>query len=372
MMPLKIKTLRLWITYLLLSITTPLLASEDEIRILIPAFDGPDNLGFSVSTFINFQVFRTLRKAPTPNPKQLSFGEGKIVWSDSTLSRQSHKVAEEIAMEIRMLAQLVFWGKVWPYGDSLLVQAYLTMPYYKDHRQERLEVWDEKLSYGRRSFHFAVDIPRRRLRFPPIYLRKDFVKAFSSPHAIPIYRNPNKEVEIGRVGKDIEAIEVMDEEWVKVVSNGNEGWIQLPLYAEEQLAIMPFIGGLIRIYRGDWKGAYILLDKVVNAKGSSITLRVDALLLQARSLIEQGKDGMAKIETAFELDPYSDIVVTYYLMAGVSNLGRLISSSQIEKAAGEVLKLKALMARKGYLFSDDDPFTSELQNMLRFVEVHLK
>ena len=53
-------------------------AGEQEFRLYVPAFTGPDALGTNVATVLNLQVWQTLRRAPTPNPDALDFGRG--VW----------------------------------------------------------------------------------------------------------------------------------------------------------------------------------------------------------------------------------------------------------------------------------------------------
>ena len=53
--------------------------TTDEIRLYVPAFDGPGSLGKNVATILNLQIWRTLRKEPDKDPKGEDFGRGMMV-----------------------------------------------------------------------------------------------------------------------------------------------------------------------------------------------------------------------------------------------------------------------------------------------------
>ena len=82
-----------------------------------------------VATVLNLQVFRTLRKAPSPNPLKLSFGDGTVLWGAVPLASASHAAAERAATtEPRGNVRLVLWGKASAYADGVSVEAHLTLP----------------------------------------------------------------------------------------------------------------------------------------------------------------------------------------------------------------------------------------------------
>jgi hypothetical protein len=335
---------------------------------MVPAFSGPDNLGFNASTFLNLQIFRTLRQKPTPNPNNLDFGHGEVLWSETELPKQLHTLAETLAKDYNFSAQMTLWGKVWHYGSGLMVQSYLSIPKYSDYRDYRHEVWEESIIWNSRTFFFHVDIPRRRLMFSPFFLTKDFIKQYASPLSIQMLALPNSSArEVGRVGLRVKAHKV-EKDWAKVSSGGKIGWVNLPIYSSQPVESINFVGGMIRIFRGDWQGAYDMFEDVLSIPNLPTSLKVDVLLLQARALEEQRKDGSIKLKEALVLSPYSEKVVQYQLMQIIRHL-----SSSMKHAAGNQKSLSVkhiddLLKRKAYLFPPNDPFISKIRKLMSVIK----
>lgn len=344
------------------AIATPV---SDEIRILIPVFNGPEKLGFNVTTFINLQVFKTLRKVPTPNPKKMDFGHGMVVSNEIQLPEQKHQAASEFAAKFDVLAQMVLWGKVWKYGEGLIVQAYLTIPQYKDYRENSFEVWHRVVKRKCKVFDFKIDIPRRRLMFSPFYLDKKFIEQYKSPYSIKIWEKPYLySNEVGRLGNEFRAIKV-EGEWVKLSSKGNEGWVRLPNYSRTPIEMIDFVGGVIRLFRGDWQGANKLFEKVIRKTNTPPSLRVDTLLLQARTLYELGKDGSNKLGEAVSLSPYSATVVEYQLMQLIELFVEKMENEEKEQGLEVISQLVQILKSKSFLLQPEKPFVCELYRFLR-------
>ena len=55
--------------------------NPDKITLVVPAFfSEPPQLGLSVMTILQLQIWRTLRKEPDRNRNKLSFGDGEALW----------------------------------------------------------------------------------------------------------------------------------------------------------------------------------------------------------------------------------------------------------------------------------------------------
>jgi len=339
-------------------------AFDDEITLLIPPFNGPKPLGIHVTTILYLNVFKTLRRAPTPNPENLSFGRGMIRWTTIKLSKQRHLEAEVMAEDWRFFAQLVLWGKAWEYGDGIVVQSYLSLPKYDDGRDRNLEIWKTRISVGEETFFFEADIPRRRIDFRPISLTKAFVHEYSSPVAMKIYSTVDLRNPIGRTGLKLKAVEVRGN-IVKVRSGEKVGWLQIPSISGKPSELTDFVGAMIRIYRGDWQGAFELFDNVTKSSTASASLKLDAFLLKARAKEELGENGDAELEAAFKIDPYSRMVIAYRTMKWISDLKEAIIQSQESLIRQDVLRIEGLLSKKKYLFHKGDPFLSKTY---RFIE----
>jgi len=336
----------------------------DEIRIFIPAFSGPDDIGINASTFLNLQLFKTLRRRPTEKFSELDFGHGTIIWSADGLSDQKHQEAEALMQEWDLLAQIGLWGKVWHYGDGLIVQAYLSLPKYEDYRETVFDVWSKDLSIDGKSYSFRVDIPRRRVMFAPFYLSKTFVRKFRNPLTISMLAMPISEAdEVGRLGSKIRALK-FEGNWVKVRSQRKEGWVEIPAYSEEKTEVVDFVAAIIRVFRGDWKGAYHMLETVVENPNTPTSIKIDTLLIQTRMLDELGESSRGELIEALNLSPFSHKVAAYKLMWHISKLKTALEKGRKVDAMKESKEIELFLKDKEYLFTSGDPFIHEIKRLI--------
>src|SRR5579864_8913115 len=95
--------------------------------VVVPAFDGPQPLGENVSTNLYLQIWRTLRRAPSPNPKRLDFGTGIARYSKEVFRPQTVSDVDDYVRDDGV-SQMIVWGEVRNLGDGVLVQAFLSAP----------------------------------------------------------------------------------------------------------------------------------------------------------------------------------------------------------------------------------------------------
>jgi hypothetical protein len=337
-------------------------AAPDQISLFIPAFEGPGALGRNVATVLNLQIWQTFRRAPWPhNPEKLDFGRGLIIWDKVPLKSQSHEEAESMAKDLSIQAQMVFWGKAYPYGNGVVVQTNLTIPEYEDYREKKLEVWTVSLQ-GR---NFKVDIPRRRFEMSSIVLRPETIERYSLPSALKIYRERVGGESIGEVGDAYIGIQ-FEPGIAKVRSDHTVGWVRLPELGKKPAEIVDFIGGVIRTFRGDWEGSISSMRSVVNNPSTRTPLKIDAYLYWGMAMDRLKRDGRPIIEKAYLLNPFAKVNVQYLIMSDISAIMRLpiVSGTEVTKSI-IVNRLKEVISKNSYLFPKNDPW---LQEVLQWVQ----
>lgn len=338
------------------------MAAVDQVTLFIPAFSGPGALGRNVATVLNLKTWHTFRRKPWPhNPDNLDFGRGLIIWDSKPLKEQSHNEAEDIAKDLRILAQLVLWGKTYPYGDGVVVQSNLSIPSYDDFREKKLEVWS--VSFKERTVE--VDIPGRRLEMASIVLKRDIIEQYTLPSALKIYRNRVGGKPIGTVGDSYIGIQ-FEHGLAKIISGGTEGWVRLPKLGERPTEVVDFVAGVIRTFRGDWQGVVSSMRRVVENPSTRTPLKIDAYLYWGMALERVGKSGISIIQRAYNLNPYALTTLRYIIMSKLSALIKLANfPNSKEKRSVIAREAKSIIDDHTYLFPQNDLW---IQQVLAIIE----
>jgi hypothetical protein len=343
-----------------LSFVSSICIAAYQINLFIPAFKGNGSLGVNAATVINLQIWQTLRRAPTPNPKKLNFGRALILWDNKPLPEQSHIAAEHLAEEFSVLAQMVLWGKAYAYGEGVVVQTNLSIPLYNDFRKHKNEIW--KISFGGSSIE--VDIPRRRFEMSSISLRPETIEKYSVPDALKIHRDRHGDEAIGVIGNEFTALQ-FEHDLAKVESNGIVGWVRLPELGKKRSEVVDLVGGIIRIFRGDWDGAAEYMKRVVDKDNTKTPLKIDAYLYWGMALEKSGQPGINKIKQAYLLNPYSQTTVQYMIMSYLSSLKRMRSNSGSKDQKKEIMtQIQRVISINAYLFPPNDPWIGQVLMMI--------
>ena len=339
-------------------------ALPDQITLYIPAFEGPNALGRNVATVVNLRIWTTLRSKPWPNnPNNLDFGKGLIIWNQSPLKIQSHIVAEKSAKNINILAQMVLWGKAYNYGDGVVVQANMSMPQYRDYREQNNEIW--KIRY--RNTTFVADIPRRRLEIASIVLTNEVINEYSLPSALKIYRDRQGGEPIGSVGSSYRGIQLEPQLGLaKVIADDVTGWVRLPRLGKQRTEVSAFVSGIMKIFRADWEDALKYMRRVIENSHTNTPLRIDAHLYAGMALERLDKSGRDHFEKALELNPYARRAVEYLLMGEVAALARQNDLLHASDETKEILeRLKIAHSKYQRLFPKKDPLLEAVRNILQ-------
>lgn len=295
--------------------------AQSECRdfcLYIPAFEGPAALGQNVATILNLQIWQTFRRTTSASETDQDFGHAGIIWNPDGLESQSHFAAEEAIRSWDLLAQMVLWGKVYRYGNGVVVQPRLSLPLYDDGRGQMHDVWKADLGDG----SIVLDLPRRRYELGAIPIPHELVEEMSSPAALTIYSEEFGGEPIGILGNSYVGVQFHTDRAL-VRAGDVEGWVRFPEVVQHRTEVVDFVGGLVRIYRGDWYGAATLMRRVIENPHTRTRLRVDAYMLLAMANARGGGDGRWAAEAAIELNPYDKSAVRYLLMTDVERLGRL-------------------------------------------------
>jgi len=299
--------------------TAPALA-QDTVTLYAPALEsGRPGLGFAVSAVVGLQVWQTLRKAPSPNPAGVSFGDGVVIWDPITGGIDSHESAEVMARKANIGAQLVLWGKAYEFGDGVVVQLNLTLPRYHDFREQTPEIW--RFAWHEGADTLEADLPSRRYSFEPIVLERSVVERYSRPDAIALHSRADGGTEVGRLGGRFLALRTGPDAVYVRSAQGREGWVHLPDLAGNRSEVVDFVSAMLRIYRADWDGARALLARVVDSPAAPTSLRLDAALLSARAGLRAGMPPaamVAEMERAASLSPYARRGALYEAMARIT------------------------------------------------------
>lgn len=342
-----------------LAIHSGLVRGADRIALFVPAFESDSAvLGLGVATVLNLQVWQTLRKAPWPNPGNLSFGDGVVVWDWEPLPSASFETAEQVAAQvIDPPPQLVLWGKCYRYGEGVVAQAYLSLPETPDSATRGPERWVVRLPVGDGDGDAILDgdVPTRRYTFEPIALSRDVVETYSRPDSLKLYRTRRGEGVLGSVGTEFRALEHAGPSQVKVTSGGVTGWLRLPNLAAERSEATDFTGGVVRAYRGDWAGVRDLMKKVTDNPRTPTQLRVDAYLYRAMAAAKSRADPEPDLAAADALNPYARRVVVYRAMALLSGYAQ-----QGPEGRRAILdRVGQLVGDRQYVFLPDDPWLAQ-------------
>jgi len=337
------------------------LTTEDQVRILVPAFNGGGSLGKNVANVLGLQISQTFRGS---DANGRSLGTAVLLWDENPLKQLTHDEAMHRATDIGTLAQLVLWGTAVPYGDGVVVQSYLTVSPLTAFRNARPEVLTIQGNTSKEPQGVSLDIPTVQYNFRPIVLRRDIVDRYQN-RSLPIYSSPNLQQVIGTIGREFRALEYRDD-LVYLRSGSLIGWVPLPELADSRSEIVSFTSALIRILRGDWPGARELLRAAGTSENLPQAILIDITLYNG--LIEEklGQSGLKYFYSAYELNRFNEAAARYVVFGLLSEKFRLNKLGKNSKAIST--EATTFIQQSKYLFANDDPWLKNVRHMLETSE----
>jgi hypothetical protein len=337
----------------------PLPPPPDQVAILIPTFRGEQPIGDIVRTVLVLQLWRTLRVAPTPNPKRLNFGRGMVWWDNGTpvsVADLHHRINE-------LQAQLGLWGVASEFGDDIVVQAQLAVPDGPDRRMRRHEEWRLTL----RGETIELGLHRTMFDLPPLVLPYELVRHHTSVGVLRLCPERRLPCEGPPVQAAMRAFR-HDGQWARVVTSEGEGWVHLGTLGGLSDDVTNFAGGLIRYMRGDFAGAAELLSTFIASPRVRPRFRYDALLLRALARIRNTPSegplveaALADVDAAAEIGGETAATLQVRVMIHLS-----VAAGPPGGAASRAEKLASTLLNQGRsLLRPDDPWLQRIEAMLR-------
>ena len=339
------------------------IANQEKITFAVFNFYDSDKLGPSIAAVLQAQIWRTLRRYPGGDSSRGDFGTGAVRHDRKPPVRPGHEAIENAIEKPIQKAHAAVWGRIHQIDDKAVVLAYFTMPPVEDDVRPGKEVWSVRFvdSSGKGGL-LHVDLPQRAYGFRSLVLPEAFVSKYTGLNRIPVRAQKgqgpaltNFGTDWFRVANDRDYMQIMDE-------SGKRGWIHLPEISTHRSEIVDFVGGIMRIFRGDWEGASELLTAVAKDQRTPTTLQIDSYLLVIRAKAELGTDPAEEIAAVEKLGPRSQAVAQYVgmyyvdLCYGKSRIRRPQSAQRRTCRADDKITLANLIARSRPSFHQDDPW----------------
>jgi hypothetical protein len=265
--------------------TAVVATTGDEPNVLVAVPNLPEGeLGVQIAALFNLQVWRTLRRAPTP--PGVSFGSATAIWShpeDPTVS--TAQAADDVAE--RLAAQMVLWGVAHRYGDGVVVDMNLTIA---DEAVRRRRPSAAEWSIQIEDRRLSLMLPEGVYSFAPVVLSQRSVQTYSSPSALQLCQARRLPCRGPRVEGGMEA-KLHDGPWsrVKLKRNDQIGWIYVPPL-ENRPDPADFTSGMVCYYRGDFIRAAEFFERVAASPASGELIRSEAAALHVAALARSAGD----------------------------------------------------------------------------------
>lgn len=344
-------------------------AAGQEVGVYIPAFRSEQKspLGLNAATVVNLAIWKTLRRAPYPNPHGLSFGDAIVHWSDAPMGSRSPLEAARSTG-----TQLVLDGAAFPYGDGAVVttRLYITAPTEADLETQTwvLRLDTDKLGLARAppsTLSLECDvIPERILQFVSIALKGTQLATFESAGLLQVHKGSPHGPVIGTVGDNFRALKQSGPVAQISTDTGLKGFLVLPEPTPELEQVASFTGGVVRVLRGDWDGAVSLLAQVAESDKTSTSIRIDAHLLSAFSLDKLGKDGASHVDRAAVLSPSAPRILKYRVMITTSSILRLLSAGDAKSARALLPSLSRAVDNVALVSAASDPWLTTARQVV--------
>ncbi len=326
-------------------------------RLLLPAFEGPGEVGVVAANVIALQIGRSFRIGGAKAGDAGAFGEGVFHLDLEPLKEMTFEEAMRRALRIDVLAHLVLWGRAYSAGDQVVVQAFLTAtPVLYELTRQRPELWvlEYRPAGTERATTLTADLPSAHFAFAPIVLSAEVVKRYGSIPGLVIYADRHFTRPLGHIGHAYRALRY-EPDAVYLSAGKLKGWVQLTDLGRQESEVSTFASALFRLLRADWTGAAELFERVLQMPQLSRTLRIDALLMLGLAHEKQGRSGRGWFREAMQLNPFRVETCRYLVQAEIADLKRNPTDR------GRVPALEALLDRCRVLFNPEDEWLKNVQ-----------
>jgi hypothetical protein len=349
---------------LMLLIAWSLAALGQQISVMVAPFDsagaGDPEIGKKASIILNLQIWQTLRIPPAGEGRKT---KGTVTWDVTSKPPTSYAEAEALARtQTEDEPQIVLWGRAWRYGGGNVVEAFLSIRSDAKPAVFKSDLWNVSMPDGTAV---GVGVPRRQVDFRPIVLRPDLLAELKDPSGLKLYASPSGDVILSPVGDYFRALQQGPDSAQVILPDGTKGWVRLPNLSRERSEVVHFAGALVRVFRQDWSGARELFVKVVNNPNAPAAVKIDSYLYLAVAEDKSGGDPDPWLRKAYELNPYSKIIVQYMCMSHLATLSRMSENDRRgDKGAQRRRLLNQILETTQPLFPRDDGWIRSVKTLL--------
>ena len=334
-------------------------AAGEPLRLLVPKFFGPKPLSQHVRTTIYFEITKAFRAVDAPDKG------GWILYGQEDLPQPSHDAVLAAAKWPSVRADLAIWGQVHQYDDGVVLQPYLTLTPLIKKRRVRPELWTLILKDGAgEPFRLELDIPGQFYQFEPLLLTAETILAFENPQGMPLYSARQGRETIGSLGEVIRFYEIYDDALL-IVTNGIKGWVRTKPITRQQSEAIDFSKGMVRLLRGDWRGARQSFAAVLRNSNLPQNLRIHALIYTGLAKEKGGVSGRNEFTSAYAINRLDKAAAAYLLMSQAAEIARLQQSEAREQLPKARHNLQTTLSATKNLFTKEDPWLTKLRLLLR-------
>jgi hypothetical protein len=332
-------------------------AAPERRVILVPAFDGPGEIGVRTANVLALQISRSFRA--TDGRSGEPFGRGVLFWDHVPLPVMNYEDAIRRALNIGTLAHLVLWGRAYGAGDDVVVQAYLTVtPILYELTRQRHELWTVRYrARDATTIELSAELPSNHFTFAPAVLERDAIAKYRSIPALDIFSDKSFQNRVGRIGDNFRALKY-EREAVYLRSNRAQGWVPLPFLSDGETAVTLFAAGTFQLLRGDFAFAAEQFSRVLATPRLPTPLRIDTLLLHGLAREKLGQSGLEAMREAYGLNVYRAGSCRYLLQALVGAIAKSAESVQRKQ------ELRTVATACDGLFSPEDGWWQNVRKII--------
>lgn len=333
--------------------------TAEPLRILVPQFDGQDDVGKYVMTTLFYDLSRAF-------DSQSATQKGVwILYGREPLDAASHDAAVRAASWPSVRADVAMWGRATPYDDDIVVQSFLTITPLAAQRSVRPEVWTVRMTGGpEETVDLTVGLPGRYYEFEPFVLPRELVKTYTSPEGVPLYDSENGDKIVGYSSGTFRFLKYKDEGLLLSSPSGITGWARLPPLPSEGAHALVFAQGVIRFMRGDWAGASGAFRSVLQDRDTPSALRVDTRILLGMAMEQGGRSGLEQFEAAYAANRLDRRVARFMIMGRLSKIEKALARDDDQAVRRQWEVLDGFLKKARILFPSNDEWLAKVERLI--------
>ena len=326
----------------------------EPLRVLVPQFVGPEPISQHVRTTIYFEMIKAFQAVDNPDKG------GWILYGQEPLVEASHKAVIDAASWPSVRADLAVWGQVQQYPEGAVVQLYLSLAPLLKERQVRPELWRVTLSGRNGPYQVSLDLPGQFYQFEPLLLTENAIVSFNNPQGMPLYSARTGGQQIGTLAEVMRFYEIYSDA-IKISTGGKKGWVRTAPIATTKSEAVDFSKGLVRLLRGDWRGARNSFSAVLAGKNIPQRIKIHCLVYSGLAKEQSGLSGRKEFELAYALNRLDKTAAAYLLMSRLADISRWQQQADFDALKYGLDRFRLDLQKTKFLFAKGDAWFKRLE-----------